>query len=149
MGVTLVFFFGGSSSSVSEGTAESESEVGSSLSSSNEESSSSLEGSKYLLFLLERAREGLVGVRCAFLGVPLADFGVERVGRPILENSPMDKNRDVDVDRLKVERVPHLSHYNHVNWIHLIWSKPMNRLNEVLRRTLNGCLFRPRVYILA
>src|SRR5271156_5624961 len=48
-GLTLLFFLGGSSSSVSE-RADSDSEVGSMSSSSKEASSSSVSVSKYLLF---------------------------------------------------------------------------------------------------
>src|SRR5277367_1320169 len=84
-GVTLVFFLGGSSSSVSE-RADSDSEVGSFSSSSKEESSSSVSESKYLLFslfTLLRVRNGRDFVDRRFLGVEGLDCEVERDARAI------------------------------------------------------------------
>src|SRR5271155_1048112 len=86
-GVTLFFFLGGSSSSVSE-REDSDSEVGSPSLSSKEESSSSVSVSKYLLFSvfsLLRVRNGRDLLDWGFLAVEGLDFEVERDARAIFE----------------------------------------------------------------
>lgn len=96
LGVILLFFLGGSSSSVSE-RSDSDSEVASDSASSKGESSSSLSGSKYLLFSLLRVRDGLCCVDCGFLGVAGLDCEVERDARAIsLKPLSGDKIDDVD-----------------------------------------------------